>query len=161
MLSQVTLRDWIQEHSVCWECAPMVEMHEGKRTQVGFELNLFGRHEALVRSASGRNSEGLALYQKLKQIALFSLPNEIRPSRYEIDPYHAALYFRPENGLTPEIQLTIRVLHRERYFDPIDACETTCTNEIAARLCALGAQKSVWNAGSAQRGHSFQKEIAS
>ena len=161
MVNEEVLRDWIQEHSVCWESSPMVEMYEGRRTQVGFELNLFGRHPALVHSASGRNSEGLALYQKLKAIALFSLPSEIRPSRYEIDPYHAALHFRPENGLTPEIQLTIRVLHREQYFDPIDACESRCANEITARLCALGAQKCVWNTRSAQRSHSLSEEVAS
>ena len=156
MVNEDTLRDWINEHSVCWDSSPMVEMYEGKRAQVGFELNLFGRI-----SASEGFSEGRALYRKLREIALFALPNEVRPSRYEVDPYHAALYFRPENGLTPEIQLTIRVLHRERYFDPIDACETKCANEITARLCTLGAQKSVWNKGSAQRVHSLARELAS
>lgn len=161
MVNAETLREWINEHSVCWECSPMVEMYEGQRAQVGFELNLFGRHPTRGISASGGFSEGQAVYRKLREIALFALPNEVRPSRYEIDPYHASIYFRPENGLTPEVQLTIRVLHRQQYFDPIDACESRCANEITARLCALGAQKSVWNKGSAQRAHSLTTELAS
>lgn len=144
MVSEATLRDWINEHSVCWECSPMVEMYEGKRVQVGFELNLFGRHPAGGILASGGISEGHALYQKLKEIALFALPKEERPSRYEIEGYREAIYFRPASGSVPELQLTVRVLHRAAYFDPIDACETKCANEIQDRLRALGARPNAW-----------------
>lgn len=144
MVNEETLRGWIQEHNVCWECSPMVERYEGKRAQVGFELNLFGRQPSRGVLASEESSEGHVLYQKLKEIALFALPKDERPSRYEIDGYREAIYFRPESGSIPEHQLTVRVLHREAYFDPIDACETKCASEIQDRLRALGARPNAW-----------------
>lgn len=122
----------------------MIEMHGGERVPVGFELNLFGRLQERATLGPRGFSECIALHQKLKEIALSALPKEVRPSRSEIDSYRASMYFRPQSGSMPEVQLTVRVLHRERYFDPIDDCEIRCAGEIQDSLRALGAQPNAW-----------------
>jgi len=144
MIDEATVRNRIQQHRVCWECAPLIEMRERSRVPIGFEMHLFGRHSAQATLTQKGFSDAQALYQKLKEIALFALPKDVRPSRYEIDEFRATIYFRPESGSVPEIQLTVRVLHREGYFDSIDDCETRCANEIQARLRALGARQNAW-----------------
>lgn len=147
MVNEEILRGWIQEYRICWECSPLVEMHEQHRVQIGFELHLFAQHPGQGAQGPGC-SLCRELYNELRELALFALPTDVRPSRYEIDPYRPAFHYRAETNRVPECQLTLRVLHREGYFEPIDACETRCADEITSRLCALGAQPNAWTAGS-------------
>lgn len=145
-INEETLRTWIQEYRICWEVSPLTEMYQHKQVQVGFELHLFGRHPAKGTLGPGC-SECHSLYQKLTAITLFALPKDIRPSRYEIDPYSADFRYRPESGWTPEVQLTLRVQHRTGYFDPIDPCEVRCSEEIQERLRGLGSPPNAWAHG--------------
>ncbi len=141
-----TLRRWIREHRVCWELSPLQEMDHRARVPVGYELRLFARHPPGVRADPGC-LECRDLYEKLRAIAVFALPREHRPTRYEIAPFDASFHLRPESEWVSEVQLTLDIVHGQDYLRPIDECEQKCAREIEDRLRALGAQSRAWSEG--------------
>ncbi len=145
MSMEEALRDWVVKHKVCWEMAPLVERNGETNVQVGYELQLFARHEAGAHPEPGC-AKCEDMYRNLRAIALFALPHEERPSRYDIAPFHASFCLRPESEWIPEVQLTIQIIHRAGYFRPIDDCEKKCAGEIQKCLRALGAQPKSWSA---------------
>jgi len=146
MTEDSTLRTWIRDHRICWELGPLVESDGRVRMQVGYELHLFAQHGPGGPSVMPGCAERRDLYERMRAVALGVLPHETRPSRYEITPFDASLHLRPENEWTPEVQLTVRVVHREGYFSPVDACEEACAKEIVEGLRKLGAQQKAWAA---------------
>lgn len=155
MAMEDTLRRWVGEHKVCWEIGPLVELdqHPGKtpvRVQVGFELRLFARHSEGVQ-ADPACRECTSLFERLRALAVFTLPKEHRPTRYEIAPFDNSFHMRPESQWVPEVQLTLRLIHEHGYLEPVDDCEKRCAEEIQGRLRALGAQPKAWPKGLAPR----------
>lgn len=151
MTEAETLQQWVTEHKVCWELSPLVELDQhprepSTRVQVGFELQLFARHTGGVKPSPGC-PECVTLYDKLRAIALFAVPKEQRPSRYELSPFDSSFHLRPESEWVPEVQLTIRIIHRDDYFKTIDDCEKRCSEEIQGQLQTLGAQRKAWPRG--------------
>ena len=151
MADEETLRNWVAEHKVCWDLSPLVELERPPnqppaRVQVGFEVLLYGEHAQGLKPSPGC-PECVTLYDKLRAIALFTLPKENRPSRYEISPFDHAFHLRPESEWVPEVQLTIRIIHGSDYFKGIDDCEKRCAEEIQGQLRALGAQPKAWPKG--------------
>ena len=144
MESEETLREWILRHRVTWEIGPWQELVEHRVTTVGFELRLFGRHEAQVRTSAGC-SAWVGLHAKLQAIAMACLPVEHRPTQYEIEPFDASLHMRPESGWEPEVQVALHIVHREGYLQPLDECEKRCAADIQAALRGLGAQPKRWS----------------
>ena len=136
-----TLRAWIREHRIWWEVLPFTEIQERKLLQVGFEFHLYGRHP---RSGTGPGcSECHALHDRLRLLASSVVPEDVRASQYDVDPYHAAFYCGQEPA-TFDVRLTLRIRHREGYFDPIDACEIGCSKEIQENLRTLGSPQDHW-----------------
>lgn len=146
MTPEATLRRWIRDHRVCWEVSSLQEVNQQGRVAVGYELHLFARHAAGVRANPGC-SECRDLHEKLRAIAVFVLPREHRPTRYEIAPFDASFHLRPESEWVPEVQLTLEIVHRQGYLRPIDECELRCAREIEDRLHALGAPSRAWSEG--------------
>jgi hypothetical protein len=64
-----------------------------------------------------------------------------RPTRAELAPFRPALYDSRVVPDADEVSVTIRLIHREGYDRPVDACEERCLKEIRARLRALGVQE--------------------
>ena len=156
MSASETLQEWVTAHKVCWELSPLVELdqHPGKpltRVQVGFELQLFARHAEDVKP-SPACPECVSLYEKLRAIALFALPKENRPSRYEVAGFDSSFHLRPESSWVPEVQLTLRIIHGSDYFNPLDDCEKKCATEIQEQLRALGAHPKAWPQAGARGG---------
>lgn len=143
MEEETTMKEWVRKHRVTWEIGPWQELAEHQVTTVGFELRLFGQHEPHVHASAGCDNCSL-IFERLRAIARASFPKEHRPTTYEIEPSDASLHHRPESGLTPEVQLTVHIVHREGYLRPIDACEQRCAEEIKASLGALGARPKAW-----------------
>ena len=140
-VSTEVLRGWIREHRIWWEVLPLTEVHDRRLQQVGFEFHLYGRHP---RSGTGPGcSACLALHDKLRLLVSSGVPADVRACRYDIDPYHAALYSGHEPA-TFDVRLTLRVRHREGYFDPIDPCVIQCCKEIREKLRALGSPEGPW-----------------
>jgi hypothetical protein len=68
------------------------------------------------------------------------MPKEERPSKYEVSIFDQAIRYSAAHGNRPDVQLTIRILHREHWDNPIDECETRCLKEMEDRLSEIGAR---------------------
>jgi hypothetical protein len=134
--SDEPLRHWIREHAVCWEIAPVVELLQRREIRVGLELHLFGRGDFATEGPGG--PEDRAIYRGLKTLVERAIPPELGSVRCEIGPDIPSYHYRRQTGWVPEVQLTLRLLHRSGYFSPIDADEMRCAREIGARLHSLG-----------------------
>ncbi len=144
MTTQNDLNEWIREHKVCWELFPYYALGRGGRIQIGFELDLYAQHLPWVKTNPGCK-ECEEVFKKLEEIARLALPTEFRPTRYDIQPFDASFHIRPETKLKQEVQLTMLIIHREGYFDPLDECERRCAAEIQQHLKNLGVQSKVWS----------------
>ena len=105
-------------------------------------MHLFGRYPSDGTGPGG--PADCSLYHKLEAIAGCVVPKEIRPTRYEIGPDPVSFHYRSESGRVPEVQLTLRIVHRTGYFRPIDACEIRCAEEIQTNLRSLGCPPNRW-----------------
>jgi hypothetical protein len=74
----------------------------------------------------------------LRLIAEEVIPSGERPSRIELEPFRPALYDSRVVPDADEVTVTIRLIHREGYDRPIDACEERCLKEIRTRLRDFG-----------------------
>lgn len=107
--------------------------------KVGFAIELTGIHFEPRHAPSPGCGDCHRVYQALRRIARFAIPEDERPTMHTLEPFRPVLGFRPQRGAAPEVTLTIRVVHRCDYRGSVDACELRCLEEISARLRALGA----------------------
>jgi hypothetical protein len=119
-------------------------LKDGKRVQVGFELHLFAQHEPEVKADPGC-IKCQEVYAILREIARISMPRETRPTRYDIGVFDASFHLRPENNLKTEVQLTILIVHRSDFLEPVNHCEKKCIREIEENLRSLGIKQRVWS----------------
>ncbi len=131
------LADLARKHHVHFEVAPEVLYRATDRLKVGFEVRLSAVHARGAHALPGC-PKCRDLADDLRRIAEWVVPPEDRPTRYEIEPFHPALY---ESRVVPgadEVAIAIRLVHRDGYDQPIDACEERCLKEIRERLRTLG-----------------------
>lgn len=146
MEPESTLKEWVRQHKVTWELGPWQEMSDHQATTVGFELRLFGQHGPHSGATPGCE-QCVSLHDRLRSIALATFPKEHRPTKHEVDPFDASFHLRPETQWTPEVQLTVHIVHRDGYLRPLDECERRCADEIQNALRGLGVQPKVWPEG--------------
>jgi len=130
------LKEVIRKHTVRYEVWPHFEISEGQRVMVGFDIELYGTHD----HGATRLSPGCDLctetHDDLQRLAEYILPKDQRPSQYEIPPFDQSLH--ASRGGTFEVVALIPIEHRHGFFDPIDACEERCLNEMLEKLAELG-----------------------
>ena len=140
------LKRLILRHQVCWEVWPEETLNrEGHRMQIGFELDLLGTHDHPVDPPTPGCDLCAEVYRDLRRIAQWILPRERRESDYEIGAFDRAIRFPPEREFREEITVPIRIIHREGFDRPVDACEVHCLQEMEKRLRDLGASKDKWH----------------
>lgn len=121
---------WIRERRVCYEVLPLVESDHGAAIQVGYEITLFA--DAGHDAPGG--TELQAVHQRLKEIMSAVLPHDSRPTAYVFEPFDGSLHCRPQTGWRPEVQLVVRIVHRDGYLRLTDASVSSCVREIQERL---------------------------
>lgn len=129
-----------QARQVHFDVEPEIVIRGSERVRVGFQVNLWAVHVKGARAMPGC-PKCWELLEDLRRIAEDVVPTGERPSRTELVPFRPALY---ESGVVPgadEVTVTIRLIHREGYERPVDACEERCLKEIRARLRALGIRE--------------------
>jgi len=140
------LKRLVERHQVCWEVWPQETIgREGRRVQVGFELDLLGTHDHPVKPPMPGCDQCAEVYGDLRRIAQWILPKEERESDYEIGAFDSSIRFPPEREFREEITLPIRIIHREGFERPVDACEVRCLREMEKKLELLGASKGKWH----------------
>lgn len=139
------LRDLVARYRVCWEVWPECIWTDNHRRQIGFQLELYGTHEAMTKAHPLPGCPACQrLYAALHAIAEWILPQEKRPTAHEIGPYDQALRYSPTRRNRPDVTLRIRIVHRHGFEAPVDACEVRCLTEMQERLRELGAQERQW-----------------
>jgi hypothetical protein len=133
----------VKKYRICWEVWPEYLMVAGNKRQVGFELVLVGAHEEGTHPTPGC-PKCLDLFQHLKEIASWLLPDVERQSMYEIETYDSSIHRAVKRRLRPEVMPSLKILHRQGYDQPVDACEVDCLNEMQDKLKNIGAQRDVW-----------------
>ncbi len=138
------MRQLVERYRVCWEVWPESICADGKRRQTGFQLELYGTHDAMTEHPLPGCPACQRLYAALRTIAEWILPEEKRPSTYEIGAFDQSLRYSPARHNRPDVTLRIRILHREGFESPVDSCEVRCLTEMQERLRELGAQERQW-----------------
>ncbi len=135
MPTDAETQQWARANKASWELRPLVEMHEGQRVQVGFELELYAR---LPDLSSEEESPMEALWNRLREIAE-SLPAVLaKGARIEVEPFEAADRLRPETGFAPEVMLQARLIHASDYFAPVGEADRQQVKPVEDRLSGLG-----------------------
>ena len=138
------LRMLVQDHRVCWEVLPeKIPVKDEAPLKVGFDLMLYGTHAEGEHPTPGCE-KCKEIYRDLRKMANWIIPKEEHPSRYEISIYESAIRYNRMRGNRPDVELTIRILHRAECDQPVDECEVLCLNEMKTKLSSLGAQERHW-----------------
>lgn len=143
------LRVIARKHQVCYEVWPERSVAEGLRIQIGFELQLCGTNEHLAPKEAQQPVPGCAIcqgtYEDLKQIADWILPQEERPSRYEVGAFDRSLHVAPHSRHSRnEVVVPIHIMHRTEFNREVDECENRCLKEMRDRLNQLGIYEGTW-----------------
>ena len=139
------LEELVERYQVCWDVFPHEEFAKGARMQTGFDLELYGTHEKGVEHPSPGCPQCLRVYDALQAIALLIVPEERRPSVYELSPFDQSIRYSHMRNDRPDVLLTITIAHRGPGMEPIDECEVRCLDEMKARLCEIGAGHRRWD----------------
>ena len=138
------IRDLVQRFRVCWEVYPERILTTGEIRNVGFALELYGTHEPGTEHVSPGCEHCRPVQEALKEIAHWILPREERASTYEVAVDTRALTYSQDRGERPDVQVTIRILHRCDCERPVDDCEVRCLTDMKHALCEIGACKGRW-----------------
>lgn len=146
------LRDLVKKRQVCFDVfREQVGFQEAGSRAVGYEMVLSGIHARGSHPPLPGCDLCRDVYDDLKKVAEWILPREHRASFYEIEPYRPVIRATRMRKLREEVSLSIRILHRDHYDDPIDECETRCLVEMEARLKQIGASEGEWKPDEARR----------
>jgi len=139
------IQELVRRHRVCWELWPEYHIdREGKRIQIGFELNLIGVHDHPERIIEPGCPECVNIYEDLSRIAHWIIPKEERDTLYEIGVFDASIHYSSQRRFRPDVILTIKILHREGLDRPTDSREVQVLKEMEEKLEKLGARKGSW-----------------
>ncbi len=145
------LRDIVRKRQVCFDAfRERVAFKHSGSAAVGYELVLSGIHAQGSHPPQPGCDLCRDVYEDLKKIAEWIVPQEHRPSFYKIEPYRPVIRATRKRKLRQEVTLSVRILHRDHYEDPIDKCETRCLLEMEERLKQIGACEGEWKPNDAR-----------
>ena len=144
--SKAEMEHLVQRFRVCWEVNREQAVVDGNLRDIGFDLDLYGTHEPGTDHVTPGCEHCHRVQSALRQIAEWILPREERPSTYEISVENQSLIYSPRRRNRPEVRVTIRILHRSGFEQPIDDCELRCLADMKQALIDIGACKSAWAA---------------
>ena len=133
----------VEKHRVRWALYPerRVNHETGEIEQIGFEIDLMGTHDAPPKPPLPGCDECVVVFRALSRIASWCVPAEHRDSVYDIGSFDARLRQHPPTFERQDVQVTLKILHREGYERPVDDCERRCLSDIEARLRSVGARR--------------------
>ena len=144
------LREIARRHQVCYEVSPEWSISEGRKIQIGFELELCGANNHALEDGGLSHPvpgclECFSTYNAMRQVAEWILPRDERPSRYEIQAFDRALHLAPSaRQRRSEVIVRIVIMHRRQFNRPVDECESRCLTEMRERLAQLGIHEGIW-----------------
>jgi hypothetical protein len=135
-----TIRNWVQEHEVCWEIAPKVEMLKGQGVvQTGLELNVYAQVEHAAEA------EVAAIFEKAEQLVEQLMPHSELPLLCSIGAFDHARHLRKETGYAAEVCVPVELSFSDPRHRPSSKEVEQCVAPIEARLRELGLKPRSWD----------------
>jgi hypothetical protein len=127
---------WAREHGARYEVEPLIEMVEGRKTQVGFVLRVY----ALLPDvpAGERAAAAAPILARLREIVLSLQPAEGSAGRLELEPMRTAATLEAAGDLEPEISVSAQIFHSADYFAQVTEDDRKKVYAGAKRLVELG-----------------------
>ena len=132
-----SLRELAKRRHVHYDVSPEVAYRGGVRVTVGFDLRIWAVHDKGAHALPGC-PKCLALASELSTLVRAVLPEAGRPTIAQVEPLEPALADSAAVPGADEIEVVVRLIHRNGYDTPVDACEERCLREIRQRLRDLG-----------------------
>ncbi len=135
-----SIRKWVQDHEVCWELAPNVEMVKGEGVvQVGFELSVYAQVEHAAEA------EIATIFEKTEQLVEQVMPQSEIPLLCKIGAFDHARHLRKETGYAAEVCVPIELSFTDPRHRPGSKEVDACVRPIEARLRDLGLKPRAWD----------------
>ena len=132
------LSAWITDNHCSYDIAPIVELQEGDRAEVGFELNLHAELPWKGEATPELRAKATEIREKLTELVNALVPKASEKARFEIAPFRRAVRFAGGGGL-PKMTRTVRIFHRDfRNVEPEDRAKFGPFEE---RLRSLGFKR--------------------
>jgi|SRR5271166_5828992 len=151
------IKGLVQRFAVCWEAHPeqaivtvldpkgQVRRAKAELRKIGFSLELYGTPESGAEGVSPGDHHCLRIQSSLEQIAHWILPREERQCMYEIRTEPPSLIYSRIRTDRPDVRLTITILHRNNWDQPIDECQESCLKDMQRALHEAGACEGAWS----------------
>lgn len=148
------IKDVVKRFRVCWEVYPeqalinvvdRTHAHVSRELRkIGISLELYGTPEPGTEDLSPGGHPCRRVQAALKEIADSILPRDERPCRYEVEIDTGSLSYSRERVDRPDVRVTIKILHRNGWDQPIDESEARSLQDMEQALRELGACKGAW-----------------
>jgi hypothetical protein len=150
------IKRFVQQFAVCWEAHPeqaVVTALDPKEQaprvkkelrKIGFALELYGTPDSGAENVSPGSSRCRKVQSALEEIARWILPRELRRCMYEIEMGSQSLSYSRVRADRPDVCVTIQILHRNHWDQPIDECEELCLKDMERALLEVGACEGAW-----------------
>ena len=139
------LKELIRRYQICWEVYPRFEASpDGKKTQVGFEIALFGSHVQPDRAPEPACAEQTGVHRALYEVARWIFPRDYRDTTYEVWIVCDVISLTPQRFNGQDSTLIIEFMCKNGFQNPMNDCEELCVNEIQEEFRELGLQKGLW-----------------
>lgn len=149
----------VQRHRVVFEVLRALEVVDGKRLAVGYDLELRGAHPRDGRGLLPGCQRCEQVWADLAGIAYSLWPAfEDRATTFRVDPFDRALLAPPpgRDGVRDEVRLTLRIRHWANLFAPDPEGEERCVRELREALRSIGACEGSWSRSAAARAAGYR-----
>jgi hypothetical protein len=144
------LAELVRRYQVCWEVWPEHTVVGQKSRQVGFELELLGSDKGMSEFDPGC-PQSAEIHAALEAVARSILEND-EQVRFQIDHNGQSLCYSPARKNRPDVTLSIKILHRTGFENPVDESERNYLEKTKARLRQLGACEHQWHVATGGNG---------
>jgi hypothetical protein len=150
------IKSLVQRFAVCWEAHPeqaVITLLEPKEQaprvkrelrKIGFSLELYGLPEPGAENVSPGCNHCRRVQSALKEIADWILPREDGRCLYEVQMEPQSLISSRVRADRPDVRVTVQILHRDNWDQPINECEECCLKDMERALQEVGACEGAW-----------------
>ncbi len=132
------LSAWITDNHCSYDIAPIVELQEGDRAEVGFELNLHAELPWKGEATPELRAKATEIREKLTELVNALVPKASEKARFGIAPFRRAVRFAGGGGL-PMMTRTVRIFHRD--FRNVESENRAKFGPFEERLRSLGIKR--------------------
>ena len=132
------LRKWIVSNHCTYDIDAIVELQDGLRTEVGFELNLHAQFPWTGEVSAELRAKYEEIRVQLDELVDALVPDESDKARFEVVPFRAAVRFRGGADV-PSVTRSVRVFHRN--FEPVQANDREKFAPFEQELLRLGIKR--------------------